>query len=310
VFPIAEGIIIVLPLEIRVVSRTGATVRSLAVTREITTAAFDGTLLGVADRGMLTTYNTSLEQVAAGALVEECSSSVTISGSRFVCGASGDWDRVFYVFDMNTATRLSSSMPITYNGQPMRRVPGRDDFVTVTVGTSPSDFYLHRVGADNVVTHYGDSPYHGDFAATTVFAFDREPADHLIQIAGVQLLIYASACTPTMFRGGCFARDGMLGTLTSGQSFAAMADDGAGKLLALVTMPSSSPSFGAPCMSGCLAQRIDLPTQTIETTRTYRSTISRVVATRYDSASSGLVVAGTTGDTFSATGYVVDLVVP
>lgn len=257
-FPASSGLVVVRKTGIDLLDASGGVLATVASPRDITAAAFDGTLLGVADKAMLTVYDTSLASLRSVALTESCASAVMVSGARFVCGPEGDWDRVFVTYDLQTGAKLASSTPVTYEGIPMRRVPGTDDFVTVTTGLSPSDFYLHRVGADHKVVSYGDSPYHGDFSATTAYAFDATPATHLVQNNGIFLRIYTTACEANQggWSNGCFERDGELGTLGDAESFAAMTDDGAGTIYALVW--SGGWYSDGLCKDGCKVQRIDV----------------------------------------------------
>jgi hypothetical protein len=210
-------------------------------------------------------------------VTESCASGVLISRKRFVCGPVNDGGRVFYTYDVaaNPPVRIATSDPHSYNGAPMRRVPGTDDFVTVTTHLTPSDFYLYHVMNDGKTVFISESPYHGDFAATETFAFNGSPATHLIQVAGVMLKIYNAECDPGIhpYTNGCFVKDGVLGTLRSGESFAGMTDDGAGSLFGIVSRTGiySDP----PCINGCAVQRIDVATRTITSQKTHTFTSMR-----------------------------------
>ncbi|MGC4117968.1 MAG: hypothetical protein QM765_26150 [Myxococcales bacterium] len=256
-FPVPSGLIVVRKTGIDLLDGANTLMATVSSPREITAAGFDGTLLAVADKAMLSVYDVSLSVLRTVMLTESCASAVVVSGARFVCGPSNDWDRVFSIYDLTTGAKLATSSPRTYEGTPMRRVPGTDDFITVTTNLSPSDFYLHRVGSDHTLAFYGDSPYHGDFAATMAFAFDGAPPEHLIQSDGIFLEIYTQGCVANSGwqTGGCFIRDGELGTLGGDEWFVAMADDGAGTLWALVT---SGSYWDGVCEKGCKAQRIDI----------------------------------------------------
>ena len=250
-FPVSGGLIVVRSTAVQLLDVNGAQVTRVDSPREITSAAFDGTLLGVADRALLTVYDTALAPQRTATLIDVCASAVAASGSRFVCGPDYDWDRVFSVFDMTTGALLKRGPnKYTYNGIPMRAVPGTDDFVTVTTNLSPSDFHLYRVAPapDSGVLFLGESPYHGDFAASTVFAFDRSPATRLINSQGVILRIYDAACVPSTNGQGCFFRDGNLGTLPNNRSFLAMAETGDGTLYGIVDRGSSSFFDPARCV--------------------------------------------------------------
>jgi hypothetical protein len=139
-----------------------------------------------------------------------------------------------------------------------------DAFVTVTLNLSPSDFYLYRLGADNVVSFVNESPYHGDFSATSVYAFDGEPPEHLINTQGLMLRfsLECSASGTSMFMSQCFVKDGALGTLTGAQRFVAM--DNAGPTLTALVDPRGDIFTQVNASdAGYLLQTIDVPSRTV-----------------------------------------------
>ncbi|HEY3449793.1 MAG TPA: hypothetical protein VGK67_25790 [Myxococcales bacterium] len=289
-FPVPNGLVVVRKAGIDLLDGTNTLVASVPASSDLTAAAFDGTLLGVADQAMLSVYDVSLSVQVTAALAEPCGSAVVVSGSRFVCGPATDVNRAFSTYDMTTGAMLAVSAKRTYEGIPMRRVPGTDDFVTVTTDSTPSDFFLHRVGADHLAVSYGESPYHGDFAATMAFAFDGTPPTHLIQMAGIFLKIYGGdGCAPSQSVNstGCFIRDGELGTLAGDDKFVAMADDGGGTLYALATS-RDDPNY---CDRGCKAQRIDVGRRLVvgETTVTFVNA-ARIVGAKWDPYGGRLLV--------------------
>jgi hypothetical protein len=284
-----RGVYVVLADAIVLVGRDGAEIARVVAPREITSAAFDGSRLVVADRARLTTYDSGLEELASGDLVETCASSVLVGGGRFVCGPSNDWDRVFYTYDIETGALLASSNTYTYNGIPMRRVPGTDDFVTVTVDSSPSDFHLYSVVESGEPVFVNESPYHGDFGVTSVYAFNANPATHLITHGGLMLHIYGDGCTAgSSFSSECFVKDGDLGTLTGAQSFAAMENGSDGKLYGVVATNQSY--FDPICPENCLLQRIDVATRTVEAQSVIALGAGAIVALRMDPISGSVVV--------------------
>ena len=214
-----------------------------------------------------------------------------VGQSRFVCGPSNDWDRVFYTYDAKTGKLLASSKQYTYHGIPMRRVPGTDDFVTVSVGTSPSDFYLHTVLGSGEASYINESPYHGAFAATMTFAFDGDPPTHLINSSGLLLKIYDTGCTgdASSFSSGCFVKDGALGTLTGNQYFAAMDSDAAGIVCALVD-PSSGSFSSDLCTKGCLLQKIRVADRTVVSQSNVQLKAASIVAFHHDAIANAAVV--------------------
>jgi hypothetical protein len=264
-FVIDSGVIVVSSDAALLVGRDGAVIKSVPLAREITAAAFDGTTLVVADRAELTVLTRELALGPSAILTEACAAAVLVSGGRFVCGPANDWDRIFYTYDVGVTPPVAraSSKPYTYNGTPMRRVPGTDDFITVSTDLSPSDFHLYRVGADGAATYLNESPYHGDFAVTMTFAFDGTPPVHVIQPAGLLLRIYSDTCdsTTSSFTTGCFVKDGALGTLRGQDTFIGLGDNAAGTVFAVVSSGYSYSS--SACSSGCAFQRIDAPSRTV-----------------------------------------------
>lgn len=264
-FAVPAGIIAVRSQSLSLIERDGTVKTSVTAPREITAAAFDGQHLAVADRAMVVDYSPALVQMGQLNLTESCADAVIVSGHRFVCGPANDWDRVFYTYDLQTGAQLASSDEYTYNGIPMRRVPGTDYFVTVTVGSSPSDFHLYQVASDHKAVYIGESPYHGDISATMVFAFDQGSV-HLINRLGTMLKIVGQNCNNSM-ASDCFVKDGVLGTLKAKEHFLALVDDGAGTLFSLTR--SDSNSWDAPCGSGCAVQKIDVANRTIASQKTH-----------------------------------------
>ena len=75
-----------------------------------------------------------------------------------------------------------------------------------------------------------------------------------------------------------------------------MTDDGAGKVISLVSSsPSANLPDGTPCASGCPLQLIDIATQTIALEQTYTiGDLSTVVRARYDPACATAILGYTT----------------
>lgn len=311
VFVTARGIIVVDAERVRLLDRAGAELATFETGREITAAAFDGVRLGVADRAFLFTLDADLVELARVALAEWCRSAVIVSGSRFVCGPDDDWDRVFRTYDLSSGTELAASDEYTYNGIPMFRVPGTDHFVTVTTGSSPSDFHLYEVAPTHDATFIGESPYHGDFPVTDVFAFRGDPATHLITHEGLMLEIFHPDCVAGMssFTSGCFTRDGDLGSLRVGESYVAMTQDDAGYVYGL--REDGDPWFSDPrCESSCTLHRVDVEARSIDRERTYDHAFFDLVRMRHDAVGGGVVLGVMDeGDRFDGyTGYQVRLV--
>lgn len=262
-----EGLLVVQADGVILLSRSGEVVQEYESPRTIESAAFEGQWLGVADQAVLTTFDLALGIVADTTLVEGCSSAVMVSGPRFVCGPENDWDRILYTYDALSGELLGTSAPYTYNGIPMRRVPGTDDFVTVTHDLSPSDFHLYSAAEDPVV-FVNESPYHGDFAAGLVQAYVGVPATHLVNSQGIMLRIYGEDCVPgSPFDSQCFIKDGELGTLPpDAYGFIDLREGFDGYIYGLVD-PAAEWPFDPPCVeSPCELQRIDPATRTIVAT--------------------------------------------
>ncbi len=280
------GIVIITRDAVALVDRAGATLQKVDWPRDITAAAFDGSSLVIADEALFTTLDLDLQEVAGAELVEECASAVMISGDRFVCGPPNDWDRIFYTYATTTGELLAASDEYTYNGIPMRRIPGTDELVTVTVDSSPSDYHLYTVLSDTV-TYVGESPYHGDFPINGVYAFDGVPPAHLVTHEGLMLTIHAPGCEPgDWYNQSCFVKDGALGTLSDQEKFVGMDNDADGKVYGI----TASGSWDGLCEPTCGVQRVNVASHTVEAEAEYTLDIGEVIAARHDPISKTLVV--------------------
>jgi hypothetical protein len=316
-YPIADGIVVVRSDAVVLVGRDRNVKKTVTAPRPITSAAFDGTRLVTADAAMLTVYNTALDSEGTVLLTESCASSVLMDGGVFVCGPSNDWDRVFYTYDIvNRRAIATASRKYTYKGIPMRRIPTTNYFVTVTVGTSPSDFNLFQVAAGGTdVTHINESPYHGGFSATEVYGFAGNPPTHLVNVEGLLMRLFGNGCdgTTNSFTSGCFVKDGNLGTLWSNERFASLTNDASGTLYAVVAQNGTS-YFDPQCKTGCLVQKIDVQQRKVVSQRQHMMGAKRFIASRPDPSCDMLAVgyevapAGSSGSSFEWSGYQVDLV--
>lgn len=290
-FSASSGIIIVLSDQIKLVARDGTLVKSLDSAREITAAAFDGGVLAIADAATLTIYDAELTSVVSGELIEACADAVLVNDNRFVCGPSNDWDRIFYTYDTQTAEFVASSLAYTYNGIPMRRVGTTNDFVTVTVDSSPSDFHLYSVVETGEPVFINESPYHGDFSITDTYAFYGNPPTHLVTFEGLMLEIYAEGCTPdeSSFTSQCFVKDGALGTLTGSQFFLGMDQDAEGFIYGIVSAGGGS-YFDPLCTAGCIVQKIDVAERSVVAQAIHDLNVGAIITTRHDAASNALIV--------------------
>lgn len=312
VFATTSGIVVISESSISLVDRTGKVMQSKASPRQITAAAFDGATLAVFDKAFLQTYSLALTAGAQVSLSEPCASAAFVSGSRVVCGNASDTSHAFYVFDASAGKLLngmSGDVTSPYQGVPMRTVPGKDDFITAPTEISPPNFYLHRVDSSSSVSLLAPTPFFDEFAISMVFAFEGNPADHLVTEEGVRLLLYGSECTANAPSGAvCFAKDGSLGTLRDTERFIGMDGDGT-KIYGLVdTQPAQY--VATHCSTGCSVQRIDTQSRTIDTQTTYDVEAGQIIATRFDATSNALVVGYANPGTVSAgtsLGYRVEL---
>src|SRR6266542_1435050 len=236
VFVGGAGVFVVTNDAVTLVDRAGAVQKTYSSPREITAAAFDGSSLAIFDKAMLTIFASNLTPVApASMLTEVCAAAAFVGGDRVICGSASDWQRSFYAYSSKTGAKiLATLMSETYHGIPMRRVTGKDDFVTVSIGTSPSDFFLHTVDSSSKVIYVSDSPYHGDFAVSLAYTLQGNPAHHLVTEQGLLLNIYDVNCKAGLGSPQCFVKDGMLGTLFGTQRFIGMDNDGTNYVYALV----------------------------------------------------------------------------
>jgi hypothetical protein len=192
-----------------------------------------------------------------------------------------DFDRTFETYDLNAGTQIAVSAPFSDAGIPMRRVPGTDDFIT---NSGSAILHLFRVGATGAVVQVNESRYFPDLGISTMFTFDLTPALHVIQENGSLLKIYGDQCSATNDPGGCFVKDGVLGTLAGYETFVAMADDGKGSVLGLVASNNGS-WFDGPCggTTGCSAQKIDVANRLIVSRKQHViSGVAQVVAAKAD----------------------------
>jgi hypothetical protein len=285
------------------VSRAGESLQSYESPRTITAAAYADGMLVLADQAMFTTLDGDFATLGSGTLTESCAGAVVLSGGRFVCGPENDWDRLLYTYDAIEGSELAVSMPYTYNGIPMRPVPGLDEFITVTVDLSPSDFHLYAVGSgSDTVVYVNESPYHGDFPVELGYAFIGDPATHVVIETGAMLLIHGDGCEAGgTFDATCFEKDGELGTLPPDVlSYLELREAADGSLYGLLA--NFDAFYGdLPCAeTPCTLQRID-PAQklvvaaaSITTPRTYNFL-------RPDPSSSGVVVITTDEAPFHGT---------
>jgi hypothetical protein len=297
-FVVEQGVILVRPDAISLVDRGGATSKIVSWPREILSAALEGSTFVVADRAAIT--KVAVPTLAPGApifVVEPCAAGVVLSGGRYVCGPASDWERVFYTYDLASGALLAKSKPSTYAGTLMRRVPGTDDFLTVSDGSS--GFCLFTTLATGEAVRLTDSPSLG-VAASPIFAF-QAPADRVVNQQGIYLRIHSPTCTSG--GTGCFAKEGALGTLVANQIFVAMTDEGGNDLYGVVSTPTGS-YREPPCKTlACDVQKLDAATHTVTSSRSRTiPQMSRAIVMRRDPFCERLVLGYTRLDSTTTTG--------
>jgi hypothetical protein len=217
----------------------------------IDTAAFDGSILVVATANELITYDPNLTELNRAPKRTRCTSSVLVSGPRFICGSN---EENFYI-TFNALTGAFVGGTAQNEIGPMRRVPGRDAFVTVYPDASPTRFFLFSVDAAGEVLMTANSPAENQetFRISTTYAFRENPAPHLINDQGLLVCLTPEDCAdPT----SGLRPDGDIGLLSDNDYFAAMDVDAAGKLHVLHGFGDAAHDSPA-CIAGCSVERID-----------------------------------------------------
>lgn len=273
--------------------------------RVITSAAFDGEYLAVADRAIVTALSPTLVELSKTQLTEYCSSSVMMDGHRFVCGPDSMWRRVFSTVDLVSGTIVGRSMPYSGEGDKMMRVPGRSDFVTFA-DFDPPRFSLFEM-RDGVATYVGVGG--GDFSRSiplsSANAFTASPSTHMVTTGGSLLRIRGESCgVPGVPLTDCLSRDGDLGLLPLGATYLALTDDGLGHVFGLW---SSAPQpNGGACSSevGCFLDHIDVSARRLVERVEYREPVEAVHSMVYQAAERRVVVvARADGPSPSQSGY-------
>jgi hypothetical protein len=281
-FATQGGAIAVLSDKILLLAANGTVTTALPSPRENVAADFDGATLAVADKALVTLYGPSLTPLLTISPPDTCAGVALLAGGIVVCGPSVDWDRTFTTYSTTTGNLVNTSGQYTYDGIPMRHVPGASEFITTTLDLDPPSFALFDVGTSGAAVLFGQSAFE-QAGVDTTFAFDANPAAHLVASNGALLALSGSTCNANssngVLAGACFAPDGQLGTLKTGENFIGMADDGAGHIFGV----TSSSTFGYPpvtsCTSGCSVQRIDIGTRLITSQKQYTlADLSTIVA--------------------------------
>ena len=208
-----SGLYLVHTEGVQLIDSRGEPMRVYKSHEAIKSAASDGEWLGVAGEAMLVTLDSELRPNIEIPLAEECRSAIMVSGPRFVCGFESAGEYAFYTYDALNGILLGVSESLSSGaGTPMRRVPGTDDFVVVSIG---SDFFLYDAASDSV-QFVGGSSYVAR-SAGLVLGFIGWPATHLVDPKGVMHEIRAGPRCAVGERlsmnSECFIVSGELGAL-------------------------------------------------------------------------------------------------
>jgi hypothetical protein len=264
VFVADSGIIVVTRNRVSLFDRNGARLATRTFDDpEIDTAAFDGSILVVNGAYQLVSYDTRLNELGRRALGVLCASSVLVGGPRFVCGDPSEDDRAYSTYDALTGARQSTSEPI-YEQGPMRRVTGRDAFITVNPHVTPRSFVLF--GVDEMGSVQATAGTWGqvspEYSIGLTYAFAENPAEHLITDRGQLVCLTPEDCNDPAL--GDFQLEGSIGSLADELYFGAMDVDDAGKLHAVVGPLTGWLAGNPTCENGCTLQRIDIASGSIE----------------------------------------------
>lgn len=285
IFPVTRGVWVVDTEAAVLYDADDVEIQRFSPGRPITAAVYDGTYLAIADRTVVTTLQEGAP-VQTTELTQWCESAVIVPGHVFICGPENDWDRIFESIDLVSGVSLGLSEPYTYNGLPMRLVPGTSHFVTVTTSSSPSDYHLYDVGS-GIADFVGESPYHGGFRVTGTYAFIGEPAaTHLVTTEGILLSIFGEDCSNS-FSSDCFVRDGDLGVLNPGDFYIAMTDDRMGSVYGAIP---GGRYASRDCAMGCTVQEVDVETRRVTDSRMLVAAFDSVEHTVFDSARNRLLI--------------------
>ncbi len=237
----------------------GEEVNRFEAERPLTASGYADGLLVVADSGAITGLDEDLAVLHETNVVESCIAGGMVTGNRFVCGPNEDWQRIFYVYDAETGDLLASSEGHTYEGLPIRVVPGSNQFITTENG-----YTLFEVGADDVPTYVGDGSTSG-FSVLLEFGFLGEPVPtHVVSPEGAMLNFATADCNATDRL--CFVRDGNLGTLPGDAArYVSVGTEHAGEVYALIA-PSGG-SWNGPCRNNCILHRIEIETRSVLATK-------------------------------------------
>jgi hypothetical protein len=253
-----EGIFVVHASGVEHLSRAGDSLVTYASDGTIDSVAWDSTYVVVSEATTFTIFDNHLAEVTTAPLEARCVASVVL-GDHFVCGSEGFDEHVYTTYSMSDGTEVATSDLLSNEGAPMRAVPGFYEFITVSLGISPTDLHLFELSDQDVATFVNESPYHSDLTRER-YAFWGDPATHVVTPRGLLLRIHGEGCSADVssFRSGCFVMDGTISTLPRGSlAYRDLREAADGSIVGIVSSPDLS---DGRCTDppGCVVQRIDV----------------------------------------------------
>jgi hypothetical protein len=297
-FPTQAGVIVVRAGHIEIVSRDGASLALIATPRDNVSASFDGTHLVVADRAMLTAYDTSLTSMGETPVGEPCYSIAAVS-NRVVCtafyGAYPFWSYV--PRPGGTPVRSSYSGSVNQGVGSVFGVPGRQQLLQANTGSFDKSLMLFDVSAAGVVSDTAGSVGEGFESGTlgpSFVAFDRTTPQRLMASSGNFYRLGAADCV-TAKPQTCLVPDGKLAPrFTPSEIIVAAVGDGAGHFLVLRTRPYAVQK--PLCALGCALDSVDAVTGQVDRTTIVRFSLDQPVSAEYDPIIDGMVLGSRSQD--------------
>lgn len=289
-FPIQAGVIVVRQGHIEIVSRDGTSLALITTPRDNLSASFDGTQLVVADRAMLTAYDTSLTALGETPVGEPCYSIAAVS-NRVVCtafyGAYAFWSYLPRPGDTPVRSPYSASPGVGS----VFRVPGRQQILQTDTGNQDKRLLLFDVSASGTLSTSAGQVGEGFVSGTLgppFVAFDRTTPQRLLMSSGNFYRLGAADCV-TAAPQTCLVPDGKLTQrFTPGEIIVAAVGDGAGHFLVLRTQPYAVQK--PLCALGCFLDSIDAATGQMDRTTMVRFSADQPVSAEYDPVIDGMVL--------------------
>jgi len=266
-FPLETGILVVQQDQVRLISRDGSPLKAVAWPRLITAAALDSGRLIVVDKAAFRVVSTvDFSTISETFTADTCTLAAVTSKSRLVCLTSSASETPLLTYDLKTGVLLAKSKLYT-SAQTLRPVPGTDELVAAYY----ANLVLYSVTSAGYVTTVGTAGVSDFYGTIAVLAF-HTPTDHLVTPNGALHQLHAPTCFPGAGGGGCLPKDGVLGTLATGERFVGLTDDGANTVYGLVEK-----SGGYYCETGCTLQQIDGTKRVVVSQKTHTISSMRMI---------------------------------